>query len=259
MYSVMLSFTVLRGQAEPDFILPPTPFSDGLQGPISPLYVPQQDFSLLYGKCSMDTFEIIKDMHSLTMLTLSRSSYGNVIQPSGPGRDGQDPQFQHIYNRHMQRPSTKDLFTSDYIYESCRLAGIIYCASLVHEAPFADSANMLHACDDVGLGFEHVTTISLLQDAVSRTDTSHSWGNELRGVFLWVCLVGGAASWSNSRLSSSESLAPVPVNAWARKFFALNAVRASVSVPFEHADSMIQALRNMQHIRQWLTREAHSA
>jgi hypothetical protein len=90
-----------------------------------------------------------------------------------------------------------------------------------------------------------------LHAAVMQTDISACWG-DMRGTFLWICLVGGAAAWPLSRMVSIEHESPTPTQAWIRKFFALYAIKAIVSVPFDNAGSTIQALRTMLQVRHWV-------
>lgn len=247
-YSVMLSFTILRGQSEPDFI----PLSTALpasQGPVSPLFAPHGDLSQIYGRCSVGTFEIIRDMHALTFSFLGEYSFGSRMQL---GVTSHSAQAQQIYSRLLRFPSTEDDLTPDWVYESCRLAALIYCRSIVHGATLAESASVMHARSS-GLSLEPTTLLTALHDALARTDTRGCWGNELRGMFLWVCLVGGAASWRPTTfVTTIEGDAVPPASAWARKCFALYAVRASVAVPFEHAGAVTQALRTMLQVRNYV-------
>lgn len=257
--SVMLTFAILRGQMEPVLLqnLSPHPLSGALPsngGPVSPLHAPHGDFSSIYGSCSIGTFEIVRDMHMITQTFLARWNHSGDMQstPSVPMTTN-DAQLQQIYSRLLQCPSIEDDLTADWIYESCRLAALIYCRSIIHSATFADSGNIMHARNS-GHSHEPTTLLAALHDSLGRTDTRACWGNNLRGIFLWVCLIGGAASWSSARfVPGIEGEETSPASPWARKCFALYAVRAAVSVSFEHSDATVQALRTMLQVRYWMT------
>ncbi|KAH7383850.1 hypothetical protein BKA66DRAFT_417136 [Pyrenochaeta sp. MPI-SDFR-AT-0127] len=258
MILVMLSFAVLRGQAEPAMLQhytphPPSASLPSDYGPVSPLYAPQGDMSRIYGSCSIGTLEIATDMHALSQIFLARCNYvGNIHPISSAQVSTYDTQLHQIYSRLKLRPSTEHDLTPDWVYESCRLAALIYCRSIIHGVSLAESANKPHARSSDSI-VNPSTLLLALHEVLMRTDTRICWGNAMRGVFLWVCLVGGAASCLSARFSSSihgEQLSPF--STWARKCFALFAVRASVTVPFEHANGTIQALRTMLQVRHWI-------
>lgn len=220
---------------------------------ISPLYAPHGDMLNIYGSCSIGAFEIISDMYALSQTFLARCSYGGNIHPApNAAVAAYDAQLQQIYSRLRLRPSTEADLTPDWVYESCRLAALIYCRSIVRGVSLAESANLMHPRGS-GPEADSTTLLLALHEALMRTDTRGCWGSTMRGVFLWVCLVGGAASWPSARFSAGiDGEDTSPSSTWARKCFALYAVRASVSVPFEYADSMIQALRTMLQVRHWI-------
>ncbi|CAO2650122.1 Nn.00g014140.m01.CDS01 [Neocucurbitaria sp. VM-36] len=255
---VMLTFAILRGQVEPELLqnLSLSRLSAALprdDGPISPLQGPHGDISRIYNSCSVGTFEIVRDMYLITQTFLARWNHlGNTQPTSGACVATCDAQSQQTYSRLLQCPSTEDDLAPDWIYESCRLAALIYCRSIVHCATLSESGHIPHARSS-GHNQEPTTLLSALHDSLGRTDTRACWGNDMRGVFLWVCLVGGAASWSSARFAFGiEGEASPPTSTWARKCFALYAVRASVSVPFEHSGDTVQALRTMLQVRYWL-------
>jgi hypothetical protein len=67
----------------------------------------------------------------------------------------------------------------DYIYDPCRIAGLIYFRTLVSSLRFSDIA--------------HQKVILELRAAVENTDVHGSWG-DIPEALLWVCLVGAAAA-----------------------------------------------------------------
>ncbi|KAF1937620.1 hypothetical protein EJ02DRAFT_469556 [Clathrospora elynae] len=247
---VMLTFAISRGQDESLELTPrrssPVLPDDGI--PISPLSAPIEDMSRLYGHCSTRTMELTGDMQRCTSIFLARWSHTGTAESTLSGQLATcDAQLQQTYIRLLSLPSTEDDLSPNWIYESCRLAALIYCRSIIHGAAFADSAATMHA-RNAGPNTESSTLLAALYEALNKTDTQGCWGTPLRGIFLWVCLVGSAASWSSARPSNDDEETS-QASAWMRKCFALYAVRAAVSVPFELADATIHALRTMLQVR----------
>ncbi|KAI0587724.1 hypothetical protein Alg215_01306 [Pyrenophora tritici-repentis] len=242
---VMLTFAISRGRPE-SAELTPRPSAEAWSdtaSPISPLSTPLENVPRLYRGCSAGTSEIVNNMQRCTHTFLARWNQVDGTQRR-PG--SYELQLHHIYSRLLSLPSTNADLARDWIYESCRLAALIYCRSIIHGTSFADSANTMYASTS---GSRPDTLLSALHDALGRTDVQNCWGFDLSGVFLWVTLIGAAASWSLEVPWSEATLQSLP---WMRKCFALYAVRAAVSVPFEHADTTIFALRTMLQVRRCL-------
>lgn len=199
---------------------------------ISPLYAPQGDFTSLSTSCSAQTLEIINDMYTLTQVSIHQSHHNSTFNLT---------RHHQIYERLLRSPSTQ---SSACMHESIRLASLIYSHAILHRTTFASSANALHQDPTMG----NTTLIFTLLTAVEHTDVVNCWG-DMRGVFLWVCLVGGAASWG----SSDPGAATVsPTMARARKCFSLWAIRAVMGVGFEFADGMMEGLRVGLRVRNLL-------
>ncbi|KAF2871522.1 hypothetical protein BDV95DRAFT_628708 [Massariosphaeria phaeospora] len=250
---VMLTFTVLRGHTEPAMLhgyIPSPRHSPLLEEsrPMSPLYAPHGDLSSLYGRCSDNSYEIICDMQDLTRTFMARWNYASDIfsHTSTPELASYDAHMQQIYTRLLLRPSTEHEITPDWIYESCRLASLIYCRSIVQGVPLSDSANVLHARNSAA-DLSGITVLSALHNALDHTDRSSHWG-DINGVFLWICLVGGAASWPSMQSLYGE-VDEHQSAAWARKCFALYAVKASLVHTFEHAGAVVDAQRTMLQVQ----------
>ncbi|KAF2439552.1 hypothetical protein P171DRAFT_436202 [Karstenula rhodostoma CBS 690.94] len=241
---VLLSFTILRGRPEPAMLQGYTPGplnrSIGSHRPISPLYAPEGNISGLYGRCSVRTFEILQDMHELTRAFINHWSY-----PASEDAMA-DAHLEQIYTRLLYRPSTEENVSHDWIYESCRIAALIYCRSIVQGMPLSQSTNVIHAHNSgSGTG---TSLISALHRAVDQTDRSGHWG-DMCGVLLWVYLVGGAASWPSSQPLYRELPESQSSTAWTRKWFALHAVRTSLSINFDHADVIVESQRAMLQVQ----------
>lgn len=255
-HRVLYCFTVLRGSVEPailsDSAVPSTaPTVTGNSNLASPFQPPHADMSSLYGLCSPATIEILDDMHNLTHTYLARCSYATHLDSASDNQVASyEAQQQQIYARLLGRPQSDDAIQPDWIYESCRIAALIYCRSIVHGISMSESARATHpwgpSPDSPGM-----TLLCALHAAVARTDTHSCWNN-MRGVFLWVCLVGGSASWPSSRrvsVSMEEGDSISSTQAWMKKFFALHTIKAAVSVPFDIAEGTMQALRTVLQLR----------
>lgn len=220
----------------------PDPLNRGIKlpRPISPLYAPDGQLSRLYGSCSVATFEIIRDMFDLTQSFLNRWSYPASEDPMA------DSHLEQIYTRLLYRPSTEDRVAPDWIYESCRIAALIYCRSIVQGMPLAQSANVVYAQSSGSR--EGTTVIAALHHAIEKTDRSSYWG-PLCGVLLWVNYVGGAASWPSYQPMYGEVTNDHTSMPWIRKCFALSSVKTSLSINFDHCDAIVEHQRTMLQVQ----------
>jgi hypothetical protein len=242
----MLSFTILRGTPEPPMLHDATRPVDNTNHPsladlLAPEHSPHIDLSLS-GVCSTPTLEILADIHHLSQIYLARWTYVVDVSPASDAQVAAiDSQIEQIYARFLSRPPTEEDIMPDWIYETCRLTSLIVCRSVAHGMSLADAASALYT-RGTGPHQTSTTLLSALHAAMMQTDKHSCWG-EMRSVFLWVCLVGGAASWPSSRTEIS------PAQAWVRKCFSLYALKAAVSVPFSKAETVIQGLRWFLQIR----------
>lgn len=245
LYSVLLSFTILRGTPEPQLLEDVTnnTHHPSLAELVAPQHSPHANLSLS-GVCSTPTLEILADIHHLSQIYLARWTY--VGDPS-PASDAQvaaiDLQIQQIHARFLSRSPTEEDIMPDWVYETCRLTSLIVCRSIAHGMSLADAAGVIYT-RGTGPHQTSTTLLSALHAAMMQSHKHSCWG-EMRATFLWVCLVGGAASWPASREEIS------PAQAWVRKCFSLYALKAAVSVPFSQAGTVIQALRWFLQIRHW--------
>lgn len=217
--------------------------------PVSPLYTPHGDLSILYGTCTDSTYDILSDMHELTRTFMLRWNYVSDVYPPQSSTElaSYDAHMQQIYRRLLLRPSTDDDITPDWVYESCRLAALIYCRSIVQGVPLSDAANVMHAGSS-SIDMSGTTIITALHNALDNTDKQGNWG-AMCGVFLWICLVGGAASWPSTAPLYGERDENQAGTAWVRKCFALFAVKSALRCGFEHAGAVVEAQRTMLQVQ----------
>lgn len=204
---------------------------------ISPLYAPNGTSAALRDTCSPHTLGILTDMHTLTQAFLARTDHPRTEHPNPPISS---INHTHPYTRlHHATPHPHPSQVHDYIHETILLTARIYTHALSHRLPFATSALSLHASTSTSTGG---SLIHALLTALEHTDTTHCWG-DMRGVFLWVCLIGGAAAWRTGEHESDSGQGVSPRLAWARKCFSMWAIRAVVSAGFEFAGGMLEGLR----------------
>ncbi|KAF2707896.1 hypothetical protein K504DRAFT_383318 [Pleomassaria siparia CBS 279.74] len=251
---VMLSFTIIRGEVEPAMLhgFAPSPRQSTVMQhppPISPLYPLHGDISSIYGHCSNGTYEIVHDMHELTQNFVARWNFVESAYPPSSSMElaSFDISMQQIYTRLLLSSPPDDDLTTDWVYESCRIAALIYCRSIVQQVPLADSANVIHAPspDTNILG---ITVIQALHNALNKTDTRSCWG-DMSGVFFWVCLVGGAGSCPSTKSVYGEKDDGRVPAAWMRRGFVLHAVKSSTAYGYEHANAVVEAQRTMLQVQ----------
>ncbi|KAH7093742.1 hypothetical protein FB567DRAFT_179896 [Paraphoma chrysanthemicola] len=249
----MLSFAVLRGTPEPPMLQSYTRRSSTFGpaepiGLVSPLCNLEHDQPGLEDSCSEETREIIQDIRTITQLYLARCAcIGDSDVTARSQVVSLDAKIQGIYARVYRR----QLADKDWIYQSCQLAALIYCRSIVHSTSLAESARIMHV-RGADSTIPDTSLLSSLHNAVLNSGPRGCWGY-MRGMFLFVCLTGGAAASPPSRISTIEhDAADISAQTWMRKSFALHAIRAALAVPFEQAGTTIEALRLMLHVRHWL-------
>ncbi|KAJ4991572.1 hypothetical protein SVAN01_02953 [Stagonosporopsis vannaccii] len=229
---------------------------------ISPLYTPYGELSQLGNICSVATLEILGTIHSLTQTLLHSYDTHTLLQPTR--------HHLRLHEHLLLRPPAQNMPPQDWVHESIRLAALIQSHAVLHRVSLAAAAN---APNQDTHASSSTTLVAALLHAVEHTDTGNSWG-ALRGVFVWVCVMGGAASRGSTTLaapasataasrpysvasegvrdSSAETWHPAPSTLWARKCFSLWAVRAVVSSGFEHAGGMVETLRCGTKVREVL-------
>ena len=202
----------------------------------SPLCAPLGKANNIRVSCSVQTLEIIHAMHELTNTFIREKDGSGTFIPA--------PYHHSTYERLLRGPSTQPGQAPDWVHESVRLTAILYTHAILYQATLATSANAPFQSPSMG----PTTLLRALLNAVQQTGPTSCWG-DMRGVFLWVCLIGGAASWGTIQTECAGSAPPL---AWVRKCFSLWAVRAVVSAGFEHADGMLETLRTGIRVRSLL-------
>ncbi|CAI6342430.1 unnamed protein product [Periconia digitata] len=236
---VLLIFTVLRGLSEPAMLVgfPPAlrvTENEGFRC-ISPLYAPQGDLTSLYGSCSSRTYDLISDMHNATRIFIARWDCTSDALSSIPQHQlmGWDMYMEQTYSKVVNLPSSAGEAIPDWVYESCRLAALIYCGCMIRGVSLSEASEATDP-QQPDSGTSSTTILTALQNALRQTNPGACWGN-MGGALLWICLVGGRAAW--------------PSAAWTRKFFALHAVRVSHALCCPDSAAVIETQRTMLKVQ----------
>jgi len=184
----------------------------------SPLYAPHREHFYHIFRSKHTTpglYELCCDMRELTDLTL---------------RSVSDPCYDELFTitkakellERVQRltPVPANAPTTDQIYESCRLASLIYSTAIVKRISFSAASTMYPD--------QPQPLILLLEQALRRSDASSCW-DQLAGVMLWVACVGAAAARGMKE----------------RRWLVTVAMRCSVLMAFEHGQAVLGGMRRL--------------
>lgn len=151
--------------------------------------------------------------------------------------------------------------SNDWVYESCRIAAIIYASAIIMRVPFsvasepgrsvilADSVSLTNSLAGGHLASTRLT--EALYEVLERTNMQNVWG-EMSGVLYWVSLVAAAAArtpasinMSRTPRSRSEAYAT-----WVRRCLIMFATRTMIVLVFQHPLSIIMAQRRLLKVQE---------
>ena len=160
----------------------------------SPLFSSTSGFShLLPSKLgSRSTLDMLDDMRQLTLKALMTA--GDVSGTQAKDNDASDLSEKALQTLGTLNslPSAAELgstVTGDWVYESVRLAALIYTIALLHRIPFSTAVSIL---EDPRTGMTGRQLTRTLSEACCKTQCPEQWSS-MGGVLLWVALVGAAA------------------------------------------------------------------
>jgi len=200
--------------------------------PESPIYCPHNGFffSTTNPLCSKETCSILRDMHDFTTIFFS------IIGPDyiGPDEATYVPvsSSASILGRLLAKPSASipDLPTSnDWVYESCRLAALIFCHISFHRSLPSDNSAIS----------SQWPLIRDLCNAIAKTDTSDCWGS-MSGSLYWCTIIVLIAMRDESLGGSGNK---DENKRYGTKWLRLLATRLSVVLGFQYPDAIIRTLR----------------
>lgn len=146
-------------------------------------------------QCSQRTHALLRKACELTslareMVQLRQSKmYDPAFQfHSNPGQKLRDIEGQvNELSAGIRAISDVTDAAGDHIFESCRIAAMIYATSIIHKVSFTDSAGCLTGRS------EYQVSVSRLIEMLQQTNLVGCWDNMI-GTLLWITLVGGAAA-----------------------------------------------------------------
>ncbi|CBX97065.1 hypothetical protein IAQ61_007992 [Plenodomus lingam] len=166
-----------------------------------------------------------------------------------------------MIDRLINLPSASEaghLFTDDWIYESCRIASLIYAAAIKVRISFPEAAdptrNSLYA-ESVRLsgGSKCTTSLSvLLFKTLERTDIENTWG-DLAGVLYWVCSIGAMSA----RTTTMEQGASTEFDIWVRRCLSMHASRLLIMLAFQYSLPMATMAKKLLKVRQLVAPTRH--
>lgn len=250
-----------------------TPIEASAAFPESPLFCPRTDFMTIKcdSQCSGSLYELIHDMRELTDLfiahdaglenlycyNLRHATHGTCFSPE------YDTRVSEIRARLISLPSAYSSghpMTGDWTYETCRMASLIFMASVLLHIPFSTSADPAQnpfftdsrrfqssAPDEPR---QALRLSELLFEALMRTDTANIWG-DMCGVFYWVCAVGAAsartaATFAMEQRSRSKREA---YEILVRRSLVIHGARSVLLLGFQHPFSIISAQKRLLEVQ----------
>ncbi|KAL5121529.1 hypothetical protein ACEQ8H_000601 [Pleosporales sp. CAS-2024a] len=229
--------------------------------PASPLFCLDDTFANISGRvCRRATRSILQDIHHLTESFIA--TYG-APQASGMKEEEAEERQSNAYISHRSRsepiierinalPSAAvagHTDSDDWVYESCRIAALIYTDALHELRPFSHLDSPGHA----NHGFSHAhqypaaqppfqpSTRSLpeeLLEALVKTNLPNVW-SDMIGVLYWVCTVGAIAA-------RGQESCPF----WVRRSLNMHAARAVLIQATDYPASTVMALKKLYTVQE---------
>lgn len=251
--------------------------------PESPLFCPRAEFYTILRdpRCSEYTYELLCDMRDLTRLFIDHNADLNTvlelkveedITRLGPSFTDYEAKVAGIRARLASLPSAYTPghpATNDWLYESCRIAAIIYAGAIIMRTTFSAAADpsrnpiisdgVFMANSFVG-GYLPATRLTeALYEALLRSNTSNVWG-DMSGVLYWVAIVGAAAARTpitinmNQKDRSRSDARAI----WIRRCLIMHATRPLLLLVFQHPLPIIMAQKQLLKVQE-LTGSGSSA
>ncbi|KAH7089790.1 hypothetical protein FB567DRAFT_521560 [Paraphoma chrysanthemicola] len=257
----------------PDFVY----LDDDAALPESPLFSPRSDFHTIANdaSCSVHTLGILYDMRQLTDVFIAHNAgLGSVydVEVDSPGRSSPpkvdlEARVSIIHQRLLSLPTAYQpghASSEDWVYETCRIAALIYTTAIIMRVPFSVAADLSHhqyipieaessATADIGY-LPTTRPTEALYEALGRTDVANLWNN-MSGVLYWVCLVGAAASRSPATMDMTAKirLHDDAHAVWIRRCLIMVSTRTMIVLVFQHPQPVLIAQRRLLKVQELIT------
>lgn len=214
-------------------------------------------------QCSPYTLELLVDMRDLTEVFVAHKTALNTVHDMdavditqlSPPSEAYEATIHAIQTRLSSLPSAHTPGVSvsgDWVYETCRLAALIYTTAIAMVVPFSVAADPKHVDpfatpllptnrnDDKKAAKRHLS--ETLFETLQRTNTSNLWRN-MSGVLYWVSAVGAAAARVPESVDMTQRarFRSEAYSVWIRRCWIMTATRTMIVLVFEHPTAMIAA------------------
>jgi hypothetical protein len=151
--------------------------------------------------------------------------------------------------------------SDDWVYETCRIAALIYTTAFIMRVPFSVAANLSHhhhEPPDAGssakpsAGDDPTTRLTeALYESLGRTDIANLWNN-MTGVLYWVCAVGAAAARMPSTIdmTAQARLQNEAYSVWVRRCLIMTSTRTMIVLIFQHPVPMLIAQKRLLKVQE---------
>ncbi|KAF2179054.1 hypothetical protein K469DRAFT_597534, partial [Zopfia rhizophila CBS 207.26] len=252
-----------------------TPIDEMTAIPESPLFCPRSEFfTIIHNfRCSKYTYELLCDMRDLTDLFLSYHAdmdrvhdieAGDRVPPSGLTLAEYETKVAGIRARLEALSSAYTpglLVSNDWVYESCRIAALIYTSAIILRVPFSivsepGNSTFLRDTGILGNSFVggHQTStrlVDVLYQTLEKADLSDVW-DSMSGVLYWAAAVGAAAARTPASINMSQT--PKTRNeayaTWVRRCLIMFATRAMILLVFEHPLPILAAQKRLLRVQE---------
>lgn len=246
--------------------------------PDSPLFCPRQEMysTLQASACSEWTYELLCDMRDLTDLFIAHCSENTVhvsLAQADTARFASllpdyDSKVFEIRTKLASLPSaytSGSPVTGDWVYESCRIAAIIYTSAIITRVPLSVAAEPRKnaiiqdtASTDHHRGVGNVFNTRLteaLYEVMERTNTGAIW-DDMSGVYYWVAAVGAAAARSPITINTYQrpNSRSEAYSTWVRRCTMMFATRAMIILIFQHPLPVLMAQRKLLKIQELISK-----
>lgn len=153
--------------------------------------------------------------------------------------------------------------TNDWVYETCRIASLIYTTAIIQKVPFSAAADSIQ---DPAFFESHSTTMfegnavaprltAALYEALIRTDIASIWNN-MSGVLYWVCAVGAAAARTATTVNMSQKsrYRDEAYAVWVRRCLIMTSTRTVIVLIFQHPTPLLLAQKRLLKVQDLIGR-----
>ena len=220
---------------------------DAKRLPESPIYYPPQGFQSIVSALDPRS-QMYRLLNILRIMTNKFYIENSQQSPSMSSlfRDHSDETVSSLYGKVFAvQPAAEQDFNSmgeRYMFESVRLASLIYAHSLANKISFSKAAKQVRSSSSpiIGSGEEPEPMPIQIQRALLRTDVSYCW-DHLAGVLFWVTLIAGASA-NPGPLANEDR---VGEDEDARKRLTAIGVRCCIVLSFEYGQSVLETLKRV--------------